>query len=170
MMPEMDQPPAIRRRWFRFSLRMLLVVVTLLCVWLGIQVNAARRQREAVAEILKAGGTVSYDYKPPGPVWGRNAIGDDYFQTVNAVQLSHPPDRRLRQSYEITLVKGISFEHDPALASLEKLSHLEILSLRGTHVTGEMLLGYRLSGLTDVDIYFCDLDDAGRSRSAKWPI
>ena len=40
MMPEMDQPPAIRRRWFRFSLRMLLAVVTLAAVgswgyWIG---------------------------------------------------------------------------------------------------------------------------------------
>ena len=55
--------PIKRRRWFRFSLRMLLVVVTVLCVWLGFKVNAARRQKEAVEAILKAGGQVSYDYQ-----------------------------------------------------------------------------------------------------------
>jgi len=53
----------MKGRWFRFSLRTLLLLVTALCVWLGIQVNAARRQREAVAAILSAGGTVVYDYE-----------------------------------------------------------------------------------------------------------
>jgi hypothetical protein len=31
-----------KRRWFRFSLRALLVFTTVLCVWLGFKVNAAR--------------------------------------------------------------------------------------------------------------------------------
>jgi hypothetical protein len=55
--------PIKRRRWFRFSLRMLLVVVTALCVWMGFTVNEARRQKEAVEAILKTGGSVWYDYQ-----------------------------------------------------------------------------------------------------------
>jgi hypothetical protein len=51
------------RRWLRFSLRGLLLIVAIFCVWLGIKVNAARRQAEAVAAILKAGGTVNFDYQ-----------------------------------------------------------------------------------------------------------
>jgi hypothetical protein len=39
--------PATKRRWFRFSLRTLFVVVTLLCCWLGYQLNWIR-QRHAV--------------------------------------------------------------------------------------------------------------------------
>jgi hypothetical protein len=35
--------PIKPRRWFRYSLRMLVVVVMGLCVWLGFMVNAARR-------------------------------------------------------------------------------------------------------------------------------
>ena len=88
-----------KRRWFRFSLRMLLVVVTVLCVWLGFNVNAARRQKDAVDAILKAGGEVVYDYQmfPEGhpkqflldknaelsePAWLRQLFGIDFLHTV----------------------------------------------------------------------------------------
>jgi hypothetical protein len=37
-----------RRRFLRFSLKMLFVLVTLLCVWLGMLTNSANRQRRAV--------------------------------------------------------------------------------------------------------------------------
>src|SRR6478752_1724301 len=53
----------MKRRWFRFSLRTLLLIITALCVWLGMQVNAARRQKEVVDAIVKAGGRVGYDYE-----------------------------------------------------------------------------------------------------------
>ncbi len=41
-----------RRRWFRFSLRTLFVLMTLLCVWLGWNVYQVR-QREAVLQYLQ---------------------------------------------------------------------------------------------------------------------
>ena len=98
--------PATRRRWFRFSLRMLLLVVTVLCVWLGFKVNAARRQREAVMAILKAGGTVTFSYQcvpvrgnpdalsldpnalPNAPAWLRACLGDDFFRNADEVILN----------------------------------------------------------------------------------
>jgi hypothetical protein len=46
-------PPAPpRRRWFRISLRTLLLLVTVLCIWLGVKVNLARRQKEAIAALI----------------------------------------------------------------------------------------------------------------------
>jgi hypothetical protein len=42
--------PRPKRCWFRFSLRTLIAVVTVLCIWLGIQVNAARRQPASIKE------------------------------------------------------------------------------------------------------------------------
>jgi hypothetical protein len=95
--------PTKRRHCFRVSLRMLLLVMTVFCVWLGTQVNAARRQREAVAAILSVGGEIMYDYQwipvpgkpdeyapdlanpPPMPSWLRWLVGDDVFRSVTDV-------------------------------------------------------------------------------------
>jgi hypothetical protein len=59
----MTEPIKRRPKWLRFSLRTLLVAMTVLCVWLGFKVNAARRQKEAVAMIRKAHGGVFFDYE-----------------------------------------------------------------------------------------------------------
>src|SRR5262245_20190172 len=115
------------RRWLRFNLRTLLIMITLLCVWLAMQFNSARRQKEAVAAILKAGGSVAFDYQiasssvesdflvidrdaaPRWPQWLRRVFGDDFFRTAIQVdfndatteavleQLANLPD--LRQLY-----------------------------------------------------------------------
>ncbi len=36
-----------RRRWLRFSLRTFFILLTILCVWLAVVTNSARRQRAA---------------------------------------------------------------------------------------------------------------------------
>src|SRR5215471_19817094 len=96
-----------RPRWLRYSLRTLLLLMTILCIWLGLQVNAARRQREAVAAILKAGGDIAFDYQlirqpdgtltknpkpqeasPNAPRWLREYLGDEYFRRVEWVNVS----------------------------------------------------------------------------------
>jgi hypothetical protein len=50
-----------RRRYRQFSLRTFLVVLTLVCLWFGWQVNRASRQRQAVAWVLEMGGSVKCD-------------------------------------------------------------------------------------------------------------
>ena len=95
-----------RRRWLQFSLSSIFLLVTVLGVWLGIVVNQAREQREAVAAIKAAGGVVYYDWEehhdpfgdedavPPGPAWLRRFIGDDFFLKANIVSFRYMPDRK----------------------------------------------------------------------------
>jgi hypothetical protein len=99
----------LRRRYLTFSLRTLFVVTTALAVWLGVIVNRAREQREAVKAIEALGGSASYDWQyaqldqadpfgldgpfiPPGPVWLRRLVGDDFFQDAVGVSFSGETD------------------------------------------------------------------------------
>ena len=83
------------RRWLQFSLRSLLVLVTVLAVWLGREVNRARRQNEAVAAIQQAGGMVFYDsqVRPPQSRFRRwfprfvRLLGEDLADAVVIVML-----------------------------------------------------------------------------------
>jgi hypothetical protein len=47
----------------RYRLRTLLVVMVAFGVWLGLQVNTARRQRAAVAAVQRLGGTVYFEHQ-----------------------------------------------------------------------------------------------------------
>jgi hypothetical protein len=92
------------RRWLRFSLRTFLWVLTALCIWLGVKVNQARRQKEAVEALLDLGATVRYahqrdDTNPTEfdsnkelgvPDWLRRLAGDHFFQNAVLVQFSAP--------------------------------------------------------------------------------
>ena len=119
------------RHRFRFGLRTLVIAITVLCVWLGFEVNAARRQHNAVQAILQAGGTVSYDYQtvpvPSDPdsfninrnatlsaaAWLRSIFGDDFFCNVILVYFGN----------------GLSRDFDlERLASLPSLRRLSIRS------------------------------------------
>ena len=91
-----------QRRWLRFSLRGLFVIVTVIAIWMGISVHQIRTQRDAVRQIQAAGGTVMYDYhevsprtvstagKPRGPEWLRNLAGPELFDRPVWVSLYTP--------------------------------------------------------------------------------
>ena len=90
------------RRWWRprlrFNLLTVLVLLTLAGVLIAIPVRNARHQRLVARTVMANGGTVTYDWekeptsfyevkkgKPPGPVWLRGLIGDEYFQKIVAI-------------------------------------------------------------------------------------
>src|SRR6476646_10397108 len=90
-----------RRRWFRFSLRTLLIAITLLCVWLGLTFNRANDERHAAAVIEDAHGEIVYDWqiRPPGsdpniqltplgPKWLRSLLGPHWFDRIVEVRLN----------------------------------------------------------------------------------
>jgi len=105
-----------------------MVLVLFLCVSLGWIVNRARVQRDAVASIRKAGGTVIYHwdlkngkYAPGGkswwPGWLVDRVGIDYFGDVAMVEL------RDRGSC------------DELLVHVGRLSRLERLTVSGSPAT-----------------------------------
>jgi hypothetical protein len=52
-------------RWYQFSLRSLLIFVSLFavaCSWFAVKMEQARKQRLGVAEIIKLGGAVIYGF------------------------------------------------------------------------------------------------------------
>jgi hypothetical protein len=130
--------PVNRRRWFRFGLRTLLIGVTVLCVWLGIKVNAARRQHEVVQAILQAGGTVAYDYQtvPSGdpdsfninrnatlsaPDWLRSIFGGDFFCNVIYVGFQGTgANFELARLADLPSIRRIIIRSIPATPSVEK--------------------------------------------------
>ncbi len=131
-----------RRRWFQYSLRTLLLLVTALAVWLGFYVHRANKQREAVAAIQRLGGWLRYDYQivggkfdpkaeSPIPVWLLKALGEVFFHDVVEVNLVYNDDgpRRLENA-------NLS---DESLYHLPNLPGVRALLLRDAQATDEGL-------------------------------
>ncbi len=96
----MNDPKTNRRQrsWIQFNVRTAVIGVAAAAVFLGLEVNWARKQATAVAAVKAYGGFVHYGYEyingayvpgrqPWAPEWLRRAIGDDFFRTVVEVNL-----------------------------------------------------------------------------------
>ena len=64
-----------QRRWLRFSLRGLLVIIAITAVWLGYVMKSMRDRREAIRAIDDVGGT--YAYNILGPKWFQKWVKDE---------------------------------------------------------------------------------------------
>lgn len=168
----------------RLSVRSLLVLVLVLGGWLGLMVHHARVQREAVAAIERAGGTVRYDWQwkndrpvPNGRPWWPTGLVDllgvDYFGTVTYVNLyDDGSDDQLVQVGRLgrleSLNLGMSQVTDAGLVHLEGLTHLRVLSLIGTEI-GDAGLEH-LKGLTRLNVLHIEntrVTDAGLIQIEK---
>jgi hypothetical protein len=101
------------RRFLRFSVRGLIVIVLVIGGWLGWLVRGVRIQRDAVAAITKSGGSVKYDWewkdgapvpgaRPDAPRWLVDLLGVDYFGHVTSVSyLSAVVDRTRARVAEV---------------------------------------------------------------------
>ena len=139
--------------------------MTLVAIWLGITVDRARRQKEAVARFSELGLGVMYDYyyseseEPRGPAWLRNLIGEDYFCSVvqlhfNDIQVSAEDFAHVSafRHLEELYLEGTSIT-DADAAHLRGLTSLTILRLRGTQVTDEGLRHLKnLTALQKLDL------------------
>ncbi|MEX0613622.1 MAG: hypothetical protein WD229_16005 [Pirellulales bacterium] len=170
------RPARLRRRWLQYSLRWLLVIVTLSGIGLGLVVRRAERQRKAVAEV-RASGEAWYKFEVspppavrgelPGPDWLCRLLGVDYFAEVtNATLAFSATDATVAHLSGLTSLKELSLYGtrvtDPGLAHLSGLTSLQWLSLDRTQV-GDAGLAY-LSGLTSLQVLWLDgtqVGDAG---------
>jgi hypothetical protein len=160
------------RRYLRFSVRGLIVLVLVIGAALGWIVREAHIQRDAVAAIRRAGGSVSYDWewsdgkpvpggKPRAPGWVIDLIGADNFGHVTLVILAPPSatDATLAHVGRLTrlqeLYVGSPSVSDAGLENLTGLTNLSILSLSGTPVSDRGLA--KLMGL--IKLFHLNLSD-----------
>jgi hypothetical protein len=146
----------MKSHWFRFSLRTLLLLLTVLCVWLGIQVNSVRRQREAVAVLSNARASIKYHYQIELPTWLRQYEVADYFRTVDEVGIGYPKAGKAALNVLVKLpqISNFAFEGtgndngitDKDLTPLSELRQLEALRITDAHVNGSILASLRNPG------------------------
>jgi hypothetical protein len=149
--------PQPKRRWLRFRLRTLLVLVVVLSVplgWVAMNMQQARRQREAVKAILEAGGVVWYRFEM-GDGYGYGIkqffvgtssalLGKDMVDSVGSVRLG---------GQQIT---------DDNIASLTEFEDLLSLHLLGTRITDGGLEHIRgLRNLMDLSLGSPEITDHG---------
>ena len=139
-------------RWFRFSLRFLLLLVTIICVSLGWKVNQVRNQQAVAAKLVQAemalrfdehpfftkGSSVARLQGPPGPKWLRRILGDEFFTQLTDIDApplaGHPvSDDEHRLIGSLSYLERLSIERErisvDGLAHLAKLSTMHFLWL-----------------------------------------
>jgi hypothetical protein len=177
-----DQAKPASRHWrkfLRFSVRGMILFVILFGAGLGWIVRKAHIQRDAVAAVLKAGGTVAhsweYDQKPilrgrpSAPSWLVDLVGIEFFGHVTHVDLSGlsgPADStlvevgRLNQLQELWL--GNASVTDAGLVHLKGMTNLSYLGLDGTQVTDAGLVHLKgLTNLKTLDLFGTQVTAAG---------
>jgi len=148
----MSDTPNPRRRWLRYSLVTLLILVLLASIvagWLAKQLQRRMRQHEAVEAILATGGGVRFDFEidqsgnplteaaPPGPAWLRYWIGDDL--CANVVEAEVQSDSVLECVQDLPQLKKLHLFSvkitDTGLEHVQGLTQLTVLWLDDTQVT-----------------------------------
>jgi hypothetical protein len=148
------------RRWWRYSLRTFLVLVTLFCVWLGIVANRAHVQKSAVEKLTQKGMKIGYDYQlsddhpawkddPEShvPTWLLNLTGTDFFHTAKIAltqENNELTDDDLVIFMQLPKLKAVALVKcdkitDRGLQYLAHLDLIETLMLTGNEIDGNEL-------------------------------
>jgi hypothetical protein len=145
--PSKAVPPKRKCRWLRFSLRTMMVFVTLFCFSLGLNSIRVRanRQREAVERLRSIKAVVLYDYETddlgsfinpkrvqkPGPEWLVNFLGVDWFATAVHVTAHEIDDGAVEALADLPNLKLLHVvETPPSLFQVVgRLNALRVLEL-----------------------------------------
>jgi hypothetical protein len=167
----METPIEKKRCWrpWQFSLRAMLLLMSVAAVWLGVVTHRAREQKQAVEAIRSAGGEAYCEHEirlgnekaglppsaherfAPAPRWLRNWLGDDYVADVTSVYFAIATDADMKHVGRLTHLKHLDLSQaralsDSGIAHIARLEHLEELKLDNTGIT-DGALAY-LGGLT----------------------
>lgn len=160
------------RRRFQFSLRSLLlffVTVSIVCSWLAVEIEQAREQARAVADLQKAGATVAYDWpfndsdgfqkvRWPAPGWLLNLFGVDFFVTPSNLFLppnlnrDTDPAKLKAESDRVEFVLEHAGQFDRLIQFVIQLSHFSDKGLK--YLDG-------LPYLQSLDLSFTNVGDTG---------
>ena len=197
IMSEADISSPRRRRWFRFTLRTLLLVtflVALAASYMGHHVARARLERRVAAEVWDAGGRAVYSHQiqqenplglrseavsvgPPGPWPIRRLFGDDIFDAVHYVVFSNNPsvnEKGLTRLHELTELRHLELHGerftDAGIDDLLKIRHLQRLHLRDTSITPAGLGRLsQLPALQELGIIGSSVTDAYAEQLTSFP-
>lgn len=142
-----DSPPLKRRFWPRFTLRVLLVFVTLVGVSLGYWTHRAREQARIVKLIEGGGGMVCYERDGPAAPeprsfaleWLAKILSRDYLEGIAAVSIHNreaiPNLHKLRGLETL----GISDANltDSDLTAIANCRDLVVLRIGDTYIFGD---------------------------------
>jgi hypothetical protein len=155
----------VRSRFvFRFSLRVMMVLVLVVGGGLEWVVRGARIQREAVAGVRRAGGTAWYDWQ-----WKAGQPDRDSF---NVMPTPEQPRRHMMQfelKYRLDQYNAPQTcpVDDDSLVYLNKMNLLQGLWLDGRMVTDKGLAPLRLTPISFLYLRNTQLSDAGLARLAQ---
>jgi len=184
MTDAIEKPPKPRRRWLRFGLRTLLVLVLLLSLplgWLGREIYRVRQEEQVAAAIIDAGGILRFDFNHQEPIgvyenWGprllRKLWGKNMGRHLDMVHIHSAEDtnrlipllvRCERLEYLGLPAAKLS---DRSMQILASLPNLRVLNLVETQITAEQmqtlatsetLRHIRLQGAPSADEYLQQL-------------
>ena len=156
-LPVIAKPPRAAHR-YRISVRGLLILVTAICVMMGVYVAPAARQYRAVNAVLLLGGSIGYreDQRSHRFGWSQRTIAsfaehqllDDLFKTVVEVDLrdTKADDGTCRQLLALPSLETIDLADtnvtDEGGTALAVLPHISKLLLDRTRVGDKTLIAF----------------------------
>ena len=158
------------KRFKRFSLLSLLILITAFGVWFGVSSNRAGKLRRAVEALSNAGCRIGYDFqydglrsianlKPPGPEYLRKLLGDEHF--VDVVNLSFQSNERttnqdLEYIKDLPNVRRLDLDYTVVdeIEPVKHLARLQWLDLEETKISSD-----DLRHLKDCLLYTSDAAD-----------
>lgn len=173
----------------QYRLRGLFITVTVFAVFLGVQVNRANRQGDAMAELEEVTHDVEYDYQRPseeapinyarqprGWPWLRNLLGSHYFDTVVGISLEGTErpvsDRDVALLSQLAHLRYVAVGGRTSITPLgcDSFAHLSrhIRELYLDNVPGEALT--RIAALNELRVLWfthAEVSDAALSSLAK---